>query len=226
MRAIFRRTAIGVAFVVLVLALGTLIPRGEAGGDADVGAGSGAQRTILVLSNAIHTDIALPLNAETRAAFGFVASAGLPIERPDAEWLVLGWGGETFYVRTPTWSDLEVMPVVQSVLGDRSVMHVELAGRIDPAAPHVTPLVLSPERYADLVDAIMASFEDDPSGAPALLPVPGYGAFDRFYEARGGFQVLFGCNTWTGQMLREAGIATGLWTPLPFLLGASLAIHN
>lgn len=53
-----------------------------------------------------------------------------------------------------------------------------------------------------------------------------YGPNDLFYEANGWFNALAGCNVWTGRMLREAGITTGWWTPLPGLLTASLALHN
>ncbi|MGG2475846.1 DUF2459 domain-containing protein, partial [Rhizobium sp. BR5] len=39
-----------------------------------------------------------------------------------------------------------------------------------------------------------------------------------FFEANGWFNAVAGCNTWSAAMLREAGIRTGWWTPLPPLL--------
>ncbi len=49
-----------------------------------------------------------------------------------------------------------------------------------------------------------------------------YGLDDAFFEARGGFNALAGCNTWTAAMLRQGGLTTGWWTPLPQLLDWSV----
>ena len=63
-----------------------------------------ANRRILVISNPIHTDIAIPLDP----ACGPVRAAGA---RPDkgrlsgARYLVFGWGSRAFYIETPTWAD-------------------------------------------------------------------------------------------------------------------------
>ena len=53
-----------------------------------------------------------------------------------------------------------------------------------------------------------------------------YGVTDRFFEAKGYFNLLFGCNTWTAAALRTAGIKTGLWNPVPETLKLSLALYN
>jgi hypothetical protein len=42
----------------------------------------------------------------------------------------------------------------------------------------------------------------------------GYGPDDIFYEANGGYSFILTCNEWTGRALRQAGVRTGLWTPL------------
>jgi hypothetical protein len=64
--------------------------------------------------------------------------------------------------------------------------------------------------------------------AGAVVPIPdaGYGEIDRFFEARGYFNALFGCNTWTAAALRSAGLRTGLWNPLPQALRLSVAVYN
>ncbi|MER0239831.1 TIGR02117 family protein [Fulvimarina sp. MAC8] len=208
--------------IAIAIALGVLVPRGRTVEPDRLG----LTRNILILSNAIHTDIALPLDDATRSAFGFVETAGLPIGRRDAEWILIGWGGEQFYVNTPTWNELKLLPVVLSIFGDQSVLRVALTGTIDPDASFVRPVALSDREYRRLLDAILESFRTEPGGRRTALDVSGYGDFDRFYPAKGRFQVLFGCNTWTGDMLRRAGLTTGWWTPLPFLLDASLDLHE
>jgi uncharacterized protein (TIGR02117 family) len=58
------------------------------------------------------------------------------------------------------------------------------------------------------------------------LPGSNYGENDAFFEARGYFNALMGCNTWTAAGLRQAGLTSGLWTALPWMLRLSLSLHN
>lgn len=74
MRKLQRFLALLVAAVVLAVALGTLVPRPLwPAAAADEGT-----RRILVLKNLIHTDIAIPVDDETRRRFRFLTDAGLP----------------------------------------------------------------------------------------------------------------------------------------------------
>ncbi|MBO0661579.1 TIGR02117 family protein [Jiella sp. MQZ9-1] len=224
-RQIARRIVRGLVAVVvlaaLTLALGTLIPRGA----ALPAARDDDNRRILLLEGPIHTDIALPADDATRVRFGFLTAAGLPVDNPAVAWLVVGWGGKSFYTETPTWSELKARPLLRTLIGDASALHVALAGPIDPNHPGVRAFRLSPEAYRRLLDAILASFVPGPNGAPQPISGTGYGLYDRFFEARGTFQLLANCNSWTAAMLRAGGIRTGLWTPLPQLLFLSLDLH-
>lgn len=204
--------------VVLALVLGSVIPRS---GLVEASAASTETREILLLSNPIHTDIALPLNDEVRAAFADLMPSGLPIGMPGADYLVFGWGGRSFYIETPTWGDLKPLPVLRALTLDRSVMHVQVAGQIDPKHPAVRMLTVSVEGRRQMISAIRDSFERA-DGAPIIIEGAAYGPDDIFFEARGGFNALAGCNTWTAAMLRRGGLTTGWWTPLPQLLDWSL----
>ncbi|BDA86791.1 hypothetical protein Sa4125_43330 [Aureimonas sp. SA4125] len=104
-----------------------------------------ARHRVFILSSAIHTDIALPAEASVLASFGFLSAAGLPIDRQDVGAIVVGWGGRDFYIGTPRWSDIRPGPVLRAFTGDSAVLHVDLAGEIDAAAPGV--------RAVDLGDA-------------------------------------------------------------------------
>nr|WP_304363749.1 TIGR02117 family protein [Jiella sp. LLJ827] len=209
--------------MLVAIALGVAIPR-DGAKEPGEHVGSEGER-ILLVSGPIHTDIALPLTGKSRARFGFLEESGLPIDRPDALWLLVGWGGRSFYIETPTWSDLKPMPIVRTITGDRSALHLELAGAIDPSSPQVQSFVLAPTAMENLRSAILDSLQRDDFGRPREIAGAGYGLFDRFYEAKGRFQILINCNSWTSAMLREAGITTGLWTPLPVLLSLSLDLH-
>lgn len=207
--------------IILSLALGVLVPRPTTGEPAAT-----PSRQILLLSSAIHTDLALPLDDALRQRFAFLAGAGVAIERPDAAYLIIGWGGRAFYIGTPTWGDLKPGPVFKALTIDRSVLHLELAGAIDTTHSSVMPLDLDEAGYGRLLDFVDATLERDAAGRPQPIAGAAYGLNDAFFEAKGAFNLLIGCNTWTSAALSQAGIATGLWTPLPGLLHWSLSFHD
>lgn len=212
-----------VFLLVFLAACGTFIPRPLI---APVEASSAAAtHRILLLSGPIHTDIAIPLDEETRAVFSFLAETGFPLGHPDAEWLIIGWGGRAFYLETPSWSELKPLPVLRALTIDRSVLHVDLAGHITEPQPAVAAFDIGDDQMARLRNFISDSFIRD-AGVVAPIPNAGYGEIDRFFEAKGYFNALFGCNTWTAAALRSAGLRTGLWNPLPQSLRLSLGVYN
>lgn len=219
MGSFLRKAIVGFLLILTGLVLGTAVPRPLLKPSAATPADP---RQILLLSNPIHTDIALPLDDEVRTAFADLMPSGLPIGMPGADYLVFGWGGRSFYLETPTWGDLKPLPVLRALTLDRSVMHVEVAGPIDRGHPAVRMLTVSTEGRRQMIAAIRESFERA-DGLPIMIEGAAYGLDDAFFEARGFFNALAGCNTWTAAMLRRGGLTTGWWTPLPQLLDWSLA---
>jgi uncharacterized protein (TIGR02117 family) len=204
--------------------LGALVPRPLFSDEAVVAAGE--TRRILLLSSPIHTDIALPADPDIVARFAFLAEAGLPVADPAVRWIVAGWGGRAFYLETPNLSDIRPGPLFKGITLDRAAMHVELAGDIPLPLPRVRAVDLDPAAFERIVAHVEASFTRAADGSEIAIPGYAYGEFDRFYEAEGWFNALGGCNTWTSAGLRKAGIATGLWNPLPVSLFWSLERHN
>ncbi|UVC13989.1 TIGR02117 family protein [Mesorhizobium onobrychidis] len=216
-----RFLAILVVAIVLAVMLGTVIPRPLLPAAA---ADPAATRHILVLKNPIHTDIAIPVDDDVRKRFHFLVDDGIPADMAGVRYIVFGWGGRAFYLETPTWSELKVVPVMKALTLDASVMHVDVAGNI-VEHPDVAGFDISEERFAALLDFIAASFQQGPNG-PILIENAAYSRFDRFYEANGHFNALVGCNTWTAAALRIAGLRTGWWNPLPASLDLSMRIYN
>lgn len=213
--------AILVLGIVILMGIGAVVPRGP--DPAPQTAGTGAPtKTILLLANPIHTDIALPATPEVLDMFRFVSDGGLELDYPGVHWVIFGWGGRRFYLETPRWSDLKPGPVLASLTVDSSVMHVARSGLINPAAPAVRTLTLSQDGYDALVMEIRKSFMDQ----SRAIEGAGYTAHDVFFPAHGSFNAFVGCNTWTARMLRQAGLKTGWWTPLPQTLEWSLELHN
>ena len=126
MKTLMRRFALFIGFLVLLPGIGTLVPRPL----FPASMSHQAKRQILVISSAIHTDIAIPLDNTMRERFSFLEEGGLPLSSPDAHWIVFGWGGRSFYTQTPIWSELKPERVFKALTFDRSVMHVELAADI------------------------------------------------------------------------------------------------
>jgi uncharacterized protein (TIGR02117 family) len=212
---------LGLALAALgAVALGAAVPRGPA-----TGAPPGSER-VLLLAGPIHTDLALPLDARTRARFGFVAEAGVPLDHPSARWLVVGWGGRAFYLGTRTWADLRPGPVARALTLDRAALHVDVLGAVAVPQDGVLALDLDPAARERLEATLLAAFARDGAGRPVPIAEPGYGPTDRFFEALGRFNLLAGCNTWTATALRSAGLRTGAWTPLPRPLLGSVARLN
>ena len=219
---IIKRFSIILASVAVLIGAGTVVPRPF--WQMSAAQAQGENRRILVLSNPIHTDIAIPATPETLKRFAFLGDAGLDLGNPNLRYIVFGWGGRSFYTETPTWADLKALPVMKSFTLDRSVMHAELSGDIPSDDPAVTALTVSAEGFDHLLRFIRGSFADK-TEKPAPLDVS-YGENDAFFAAGGFFNALAGCNTWTAAALREAGLTSGWWTPLPPLLAASLRLHN
>jgi len=219
-------------FSIISLGFGTLLPR-PFFASASVPNAVAAElqtemitRTVLVLSSAIHTDLAFPASPDVAARFAFLADEGLDLSQPGVGYVIAGWGGRSFYIETPTWSELKPVPVFKALTLDRAVMHVGLAGTIDHTHPSVMAIELDEASFERLIQSVLASFTSGADGARQVISGANYGEYDRFFEADGWFNVFVGCNVWTARMLRRAGLKTGWWTPLPVLLTESLEWHN
>ncbi len=221
MRRVLRWISGGVLLIVLLLVLGTVVPRPFFADDAN----GAKDREILLLSNPIHTDIALRVDDDLRLAFAELQEGGIAVNHPVAATLVFGWGGRSFYIQTPTWADLKPMPVLRSFTLDSSVMHVDVTGDFPTDLAGVKRLRISEAGYQRLVASIRASFARNDDRIEVVSGAA-YGLTDAFFEANGWFNAVAGCNTWSADMLRAAGIRTGWWTPLPPLLRWSIDLHN
>jgi uncharacterized protein (TIGR02117 family) len=207
---------------IAALALGTFVPRPLF--DAARGSDTGTTR-ILLLSSQIHTDIAVPIEAVTAGGFEFLRDAGLPLDNPNARWVLFGWGGKAFYVATPDLTDIRIGPLLKSFTLDSSVMHVEIVGAVDESLPGISSVSVSGPGLQDMLAFIRSSFAEM-DGTPTRLAGTGYTRNDTFFEAVGSFNAVVGCNTWTARALRQAGLRTGWWNPLPQTLAWSLALYN
>ena len=171
------------------------------------------QVTIYLVRGSIHYDFLLPLDDQTTTRFDWLGRGGVALDNPDAEWIVVGWGGQEFYTTVGSYSDVEMRAVWRGITGDNSVLRVSLAGPVSPDWP-IKAMSLSGTQYASLMTFIEGSFAD---GRETLaMNEPGFSDFDRFFPAKGRFHLFNTCNVWIGRALRAAGVRFGIWTPVPF----------
>jgi uncharacterized protein (TIGR02117 family) len=171
--------------------------------------------TIFVRTNGVHTWIMVPKVTPEMDWRPFVPGAHLKDPRWGAgNYVALGYGNRTFYLDTPTWGDLTMKNAFLAAFGrGRTLVHADHDHDPLPSADQ-RPITLSHEQYRRLVAFARASFQLDAQGRTIPLIGRGYGGSDMFYEAVGPYNAVYTCNSWTGRALREAGVRTGVWTPL------------
>lgn len=176
-------------------------------------------RQIGLLQGPIHTDILFPLTPETRSRFAFAAAAGVPVNHPDAQWLVFGWGSAAFYTTAGTYADITASAVLTAATGDDAVIRLDVLGPL-PELENLRFLRLSKAQFQALLARTSAAFVGDQP-----LTRSGFTGTDAFFPARGHFSALRTCNVWLGEALRASGIPFGLWTPTNWSVTLSLDWH-
>lgn len=213
-RLILALIALPVLYVLAGFA-GALIP----GPIADV-AGAPTER-IGLAPGPIHYDFLLPLTPALRETFGFAKQAGLPVDHPQAEWLVLGWGAEGFYTTVGSYADMAAPVLWRAVTGDSAVLRLDLAGDVS-GIEGIDWIDASQAQIDALAAVARAAFAPGPNGQPVALPPAPWGQTHVFYRATGRFSIFHTCNAWAGETLRAAGIRFGVWTPTTQALNLSL----
>ena len=182
------------------------------------------EKPVYLSANMLHADIAIPVNSLSLQQFEFLREAGFPLDNPNLEYLVIGWGSRAFYTSTKDYSDIEFETVWLAATGDRSVMHVspsrDLSGIED-----MIELKISENGFTRLVTFISNSFAKGNRG-PVLVNGATFGFGDVFYEGRGHFNLFNPCNVWVSEGLREAGLAAGVWTPTTYSLRLNNYLYN
>lgn len=212
-----RRVAAGLGGLVLAVALyllaalaGAVLPNGAPVPPE----GTDVYRVGIVLGP-IHADLLIPLTPALRQDFSFADSAGIPVQNPRAEWLLVGWGAQEFYTTVGRYSDVTARAVWRGVTGDASVIRVEVAGRINDFTG-IDLLALTPDQFDALTAATLNSFARGPDGNPVSLAHPGFSGTDGFFAAKDRFHLFRTCNVWLSDLLAKARVPFGRWTPTPY----------
>lgn len=223
---VLRGAAYFFGLAILAVALGMLVPRGpdearQTRVDALVILGSGPVE-LRVVTGLIHTDLAIPIDRVPVEWLDRFAADGLPVDNPNAQWLMFGWGSRAIYPTSPQFSDMRAGALFKAFTYDQASMRVLVLGEVN-WGEGTRRHDIGAHRFWSLLGAIDDGFE---SGVELALASPGYGPDDRFYDGTGWFNALIGCNTWAAASLRQAGLTTGWWNPLPQTLLVSMDLYN
>ena len=195
-----------VALYLLAALAGSLLPANPDWQSPDDGI------ELFVETNGLHTGIVMPIWNEIHDWTPLVRPEDLADPSRYGSHILVGWGHEGVYRNTRTWQDLRASDAISAIFGsDHVLVHVDHL-QYPQAYPHYRRrLVVSPAEYRKIAAAIEARFLLDDQYRSQ--PSPGYGASDLFYRSHGHYNAFHTCNNWTGEVLQQAGIRTGLWTP-------------
>jgi|TARA_R110002073_G_scaffold79607_2_gene191908 uncharacterized protein (TIGR02117 family) len=167
---------------------------------------------LFVETNGLHTGIVMPVWSEVHDWTPLVRPGDLADPSRYGSHILVGWGHEGVYRNTRTWTDLRASDAISAILGsDNVLIHVDHL-QYPQAYPHYRrSLTVSAAEYRKIAAVIAEKFSLDEQYRSQ--PSPGYGASDLFYRSHGHYDAFHTCNNWTGEVLQQAGIRTGLWTP-------------
>lgn len=199
--------AIPIAYLAAALMLGSMTAN-EGWKQPD----SGIQ--LYVRTNGVHTWILMPKVSPIMDWRPYAPPEHLRDPRYGrGDYIAVGYGNREFYLNTPTWADLTVRNAVYAFFGGGPpLLHVEHDYQPRPTED-TRPLRVTEDEYRRLVAYVRARFRLNPQGRTVPVLGRGYGDWDMFYEAEGGYSFVLTCNEWTGRALRAAGVRMGMWTP-------------
>ncbi len=166
--------------------------------------------TIMLETNGTHTGIVMPLVTPEKDWRETFPSAMIRPHGRIPTHVAVGWGEREVFLDVPTWGDLKASTALRiATTGGEPIMRVSHYVRPAPSETH-RPVTISREAYARMVEAIEASLP--PAKAPREI-LRGTNPADAYYHALGNYTLAYTCNNWVGDMLAEAGIQMGWWTP-------------
>jgi uncharacterized protein (TIGR02117 family) len=168
------------------------------------------QAEIYLDNNGRHFDIWLPAEY-----CGFIEDS----ESDAAGWYGFGWGDRDFFLNTPYAADINPGVLLKALfLPSRSVLAVQHSVSAPGQRLSVTSMKAGTDEIKKASSYIESWFIRNPEGlerVPSELVHPSYVGY-QFFESRGLYSIFFTSNNWVNQVLKKAGLRTGLWTPLTF----------
>jgi uncharacterized protein (TIGR02117 family) len=168
---------------------------------------------IFVISNGVHTDIAVPAVSPYKDWTPEFPRDTFQATNSVLSYISFGWGDKGFYLNTKTWDDLTFSTAFKAAFGlSSSLMHVRYRKEPKVVKGSRVELFIDEDSYKKLITCIENSFEKN-NGQFTLVGPRDYDGNDRFYEAKGTYSLFNTCNSWTTGTLKETGLEVACWSP-------------
>lgn len=185
-----------------------------------------ASGSIFLVDNGYHVELCLPADSAPDELLEqlYLLHPELSPERPP-EYLQIGWGDRVFYPGTPSLSQLDIIPTVRAILlPTQAAMRISWYYSPPAESETVSKIPVNEAQTKRLYAFVASSYMYDGLADVKLVTLPERlidPAFENsiFITASGTYSLLYTCNNWTNQALKQAGIPTRLWTPTVWGVG-------
>ena len=166
-------------------------------------------KKIYILYNDFHSDIVFNIKELNMSKFP-------KFKNKKFGYLSFGWGDKETYLNTPDIKNIKISTTLKALfINSPSLMHVSYIRNIRQYKD-VKTIKLSKEQQKVLKKSILNTFNFQEA------TYKGYGKQDIFYTAKGDYNFINTCNTWTGDKLREANVSMSYWTPISWSVTTDL----
>jgi len=161
------------------------------------------EEKIYILYDNVHSDIVFNLENISDEWI-----KNLPIVRNRTKgYIAFGWGDKETYLNTPTWDKMKISTSLKALfINTPSLMHITYYHDINYFID-VKSISISKNQTNIIKKSILKSFDFKEDF------YHGYGYSDLFYTSQYKYNFIYTCNTWTGNILRDANISVSYWTP-------------
>jgi uncharacterized protein (TIGR02117 family) len=207
LRAIIGWPMLAIGLFFFAAAIGSFIPANNAWVQPDEGI------DIFVETNGIHVSLIVPIAAAGEDLSDLIRPDQLSDSNLYGTHAMIGWGHGRVYRNARTWGDVRSGDFTSAIFGsDFTTLHIYHL--INPAPlPYRKALRVTHAQYRIIIEQIRATFRLSLDGKSVAHRA--YTADNLFYDSVGHYNAFNTCNSWTGSILRNAGVRIGIWTPLP-----------
>ena len=179
--------------------------------------GGRVEKKVYIYYDNMHSGIILNMEASKREWKTLFPQL---LKGREVGYLEFGWGDKDTYLNTPSWGELNPITAFKALfLNTPSLLHIIYHPNISNSSTHIRELKVTKKQYMAIESAIINTLGDKPH-----IKFRGYWENDSFYGAKGEYNIFNTCNTWTGDILREANITMSYWTPFSYCVISSLQI--
>jgi uncharacterized protein (TIGR02117 family) len=167
---------------------------------------------IFIETNGVHVSLILPMSEAGEDLSDLIRPEHLIDRNLYGTHAMIGWGHGPVYRNTATWSDLRIADAASAFFGsDDTLLHVYHLIQPQPSA-YRKKIRVNISQYRNIIGQVRRTFRLN--AARQSTPSPAYAANNIFYAAHGRYSALHTCNEWTANILSNAGVRIGLWTPM------------